>query len=519
MLWNAVNRLWDELQRLTPPLGASFIVGIALTRAYYGQMLSTLRLDAFFSGLPLVGGLDGIVALFMGSAFLYLPAATLAPRIAPLLSRAPFMAACALAGAAAIGAVGVVVEDGSAAPLVMFALALATGFCHSAVFLAWLELLGRKRTRDALATYAASFFLFFLIWAILTLCPQAVQFGACSLFLPLAALLLVPANRTLPPMTVAATSPALSSNGLSQDDATNTRAATNGPAESAAMQAAAVRTPSLKAFWKLALWVAAFALSYGAGDGITSLAYSTWSTRIGMAVTEGLILTGTIFFAKRFDFTILQKFTLLFMVVGLLATFANFHDVAVGQVLLSIGNESYLCMAYATAWSVSYRLRIPALRPCAVVLGVNVTMLSIGLTLVQSMGNITALEPLRALVPGIFILGAIAASFLSFGKNTYAIGTNGGGEPKRDDATSSPQPADGTSTVSNLASRGGLSNRESVILGYLARGLSAPEIADELFLAPSTIRAHTSRIYQKLNIHSRRELNALLGLHDNPPLS
>jgi LuxR family maltose regulon positive regulatory protein len=55
--------------------------------------------------------------------------------------------------------------------------------------------------------------------------------------------------------------------------------------------------------------------------------------------------------------------------------------------------------------------------------------------------------------------------------------------------------------------RGGLieplSPRELEVLRLLAEGLSNAEIAARLYLSVNTLRAHTSHIYQKLDVHSR----------------
>jgi LuxR family maltose regulon positive regulatory protein len=48
-----------------------------------------------------------------------------------------------------------------------------------------------------------------------------------------------------------------------------------------------------------------------------------------------------------------------------------------------------------------------------------------------------------------------------------------------------------------------LSKRELEVLALIAEGLSNPEIAARLYLSVNTLRAHSTNIYQKLDVHSR----------------
>lgn len=50
-----------------------------------------------------------------------------------------------------------------------------------------------------------------------------------------------------------------------------------------------------------------------------------------------------------------------------------------------------------------------------------------------------------------------------------------------------------------------LSERELQVLRLLATSLTTPEIADQLFVAVSTVRTHVKNIYGKLDVHRRRE--------------
>ncbi|MDF2824843.1 MAG: chemotaxis protein CheY, partial [Mycobacterium sp.] len=48
-----------------------------------------------------------------------------------------------------------------------------------------------------------------------------------------------------------------------------------------------------------------------------------------------------------------------------------------------------------------------------------------------------------------------------------------------------------------------LSAREREVLGLIASGRSIPAIAEQLFLAPSTVKTHVARLYEKLGVGDR----------------
>jgi two-component system nitrate/nitrite response regulator NarL len=53
------------------------------------------------------------------------------------------------------------------------------------------------------------------------------------------------------------------------------------------------------------------------------------------------------------------------------------------------------------------------------------------------------------------------------------------------------------------APRPGLSAREREILGHIAEGRSAPDIAKLLYLSPATIKSHLGALYEKLGVSDR----------------
>ena len=65
-----------------------------------------------------------------------------------------------------------------------------------------------------------------------------------------------------------------------------------------------------------------------------------------------------------------------------------------------------------------------------------------------------------------------------------------------------------------LADRFALTQREEEILLLLAQRKKPADIERELFVANSTVKTHTKHIYQKLDVHSRKELFGLLGIEN-----
>jgi ATP/maltotriose-dependent transcriptional regulator MalT len=64
------------------------------------------------------------------------------------------------------------------------------------------------------------------------------------------------------------------------------------------------------------------------------------------------------------------------------------------------------------------------------------------------------------------------------------------------------------SAISNAALIEPLSRRELEVLHLMSLGRSNQEIAQQLIVAPGTIKAHTASIYRKLNVTNRTEAAA-----------
>ena len=63
-----------------------------------------------------------------------------------------------------------------------------------------------------------------------------------------------------------------------------------------------------------------------------------------------------------------------------------------------------------------------------------------------------------------------------------------------------------------LAHQVGLTAREEDILLLVAQGMTLGQISRELYIGSNTVKTHMKHLYQKLDVHSRDEVFALLGV-------
>ena len=80
-------------------------------------------------------------------------------------------------------------------------------------------------------------------------------------------------------------------------------------------------------------------------------------------------------------------------------------------------------------------------------------------------------------------------------------------------AAAAPGPAPPPGPSPHSAAPGGLTQREAEILRLIARGLTNPEIARQLFLSSHTVKTHVNRIFAKTG--SRDRAAAICYAHDH----
>ena len=261
---------------------------------------------------------------------------------------------------------------------------------------------------------------------------------------------------------------------------------------------------SLSSSWRFVFWIAAFSFVYGVAESIALPGFGS-SAYVGRLFPNIVVLVGTMFFVRRFDLATIYRMALPLMLVGFVSAIVA-GDPYVTQFFVTAGYECYLALAYIFACSIACRLRASSASLCALILAVHSSMMLVGKACSGLALPLAQAPDQQAIVFGVLGLALAATSAFVFReKDFYRQWNISGFSPQANEDERAAR-----KTVGKAAARFGLNPREEHIAVLVMEGKSNAEIASELFIAPGTVRAHTSRIYGKFDVHSREELMARL---------
>ena len=276
------------------------------------------------------------------------------------------------------------------------------------------------------------------------------------------------------------------------------RSSAQGEACTSGVETASCAVPGMltsQQIW-IVVWTCVFTVAYGIGTSYSGLGYSNLATAVGETVPLLVIGAGFIGAGLRFDYTQIYRVAMGLLVLGFaVAVFSGENIVAI-QACLSAANViitslavTFMCGSAALRrTSAAWTYGLLSLGWYVATLLTRVFMRAIGLT-----PTMTVL--LFAVVAlGILALLAMASSkrfdLLAYWRGVCSM------------ATAGPVAA----RCSRVARNADLSEREEGVLVLLMEGKTASEIAEQLFIAPGTVRAHTGHTYEKLGVHTRAEL-------------
>lgn len=265
--------------------------------------------------------------------------------------------------------------------------------------------------------------------------------------------------------------------------------------------------------WKLIAVLGVYELAYGVWEASPSFVWETYTIgAIGVALA---VFALACFCSRRFDFALLYRTPFALMLCGLamapltvaFGEFASDLGVSAGYSLMFLVLTFLLCdLSHRYGVSVlvlcgmqeltaAFRLaghQVPqVLENGAVPLFVDDAFVATALTIAVVVASITLLF-------GKDLPGKWGASF-------FGVGTM---------ATESDDHGRLAERCAALCEAHGLSPREREVFELLAQGKRPSAIERELVIANGTLKSHTRRIYQKLGIHSKRELQDMVGGDD-----
>lgn len=256
----------------------------------------------------------------------------------------------------------------------------------------------------------------------------------------------------------------------------------------------------LSGYGMLFLFVFVFAFAYGVGGSATQLSHSTHETGVGNLVPSLVILVLAFRMGDRFDRTILYAIALPLMTVGLIGVeFLGISlSLSFSQVMVSAAYSTFDLLVYTMVCSNAYRSRTSAMLPgsCIRIIALVAADLAIVLMRLNMSWN-------RGVLVTVTILATLAVGIAVFapllgGRSDYSRFQPEGESSER-------------KRLEGLAESAGLSARETTVFQLLVMGKSSTEISEELFISNGAVRAHSSRIYDKFGVHSRKDFDALFA--------
>lgn len=367
--------------------------------------------------------------------------------------------------------------------------AFVYGVAPAVLYVAWGALYMRLQIKEAFACVLVTYIMSAVLNGALFFMPGSVQPFAASASLLLAGLLYPLACDSV--RRLASGSPA---------------SAPHRPAPSTARRSAIVQKPPL---WKFALCLFAYGLALGvlqhlvddnqgpAGELLTH----------GIEIALALAFLAAIYVARR-PMRFAPMIIVLFAVLsgGLVLTFLG--DNAFALVLLKI-THSFLGIV---VWMVAVDFCRHADMHSVVVVSLLFLMRSLAPLVISLVGGLPPDGFWEGATVGVVALWGLSLSTVLFvtESDLVALRLFDGVLPQGDTGKTSVVELEGR--CRQLAGEGGLTAREEEVLAVLCLGKSKAYIARELGMSEATAKSHVRNIYSKLGVHSKNELQELIGL-------
>lgn len=282
-------------------------------------------------------------------------------------------------------------------------------------------------------------------------------------------------------------------------------------AEKAVVQPKKNGKPSASIPWKLSLLIASYAFAYAMSDAGLDSSIS-YPLRMVSAIPLLVAFLSVLLDAKRFTLERIFVFALPTMVCGFLLI-SLFPGVSseTSSALTSVGYAAASLIVVVVVCGISYRTGASALFLFGITRAMQYFGMTAGMGVRYYLNSHVAAESqfLDAIVATAVIVAVMLASLLFVLERKEFFGWGVAANAPDETANTSSLETNAM-RVEYLGSVHRLTQREIEVLHLISRGCGTGDIANDLFIAKGTAKAHIQHVYTKLDVHSKQELFALL---------
>lgn len=258
----------------------------------------------------------------------------------------------------------------------------------------------------------------------------------------------------------------------------------------------------------LVLWAFLFGVATGFGRDTTGVDIGASIGMAGHAIPALVVLVGSLFFSKRFDFRTVYAFAAPLMAVGVAIVIAFGRDNPyLGQLFVGAGSEGCALLVVIIACGLAYMSRSSAIFGCGILFGVECAGF-LGGSALADFSFAAQLPIIGAYAVGAILVLAVIASTIVVFRHEDVLSSQYSISGILDLGQDEVKNIDGF--VKRIADEHSLSPAETTVLTMLAQGATREAISKELFIAPVTVRVHISRICKKLEMPSASELETFI---------
>lgn len=257
---------------------------------------------------------------------------------------------------------------------------------------------------------------------------------------------------------------------------------------------------------KAVTFIAAYSFSYGlmspSAAGLGGL------HNLAQLVPALAVIAFVLVDTKRFSLRVLYNLALPMMVCGLLlAALVPGMPSAFVAASFDISYASMGIMLTLVACSISYSTGYSVLWIFGLLVFTQFFAKTLGVFLSDACSSELSAVGLGGLFPIIAIVLVLLASVVMLSEKSifsrWGTASSAAGDPEEGMLDSMKL------RIEDLSTSYGLTQREIEVLHLLAQGKTNAQIGQDMFIAEGTVKAHVQHIYQKLDVHSRKELLAL----------